>query len=718
MVEEKVILQVEGMTCSNCAQTITHRLEKKGLKDFWVNFEKGEVELEDLHELTVSNIINEINGLGYKATEKATITDSGQSRFSTLEKRFIIAAAFTLPLFLHMLVNWHWLHNGWVQMLLCLPVLYIGLNFFGKSAWGAIKHGQTNMDVLITIGALSAFIYSLSGLLIAKDAADAQQYLFFETAAVIITLVLLGNIIEQRSLKKTSSAVESLLQLQPVRATRILNAMTNEEITENIDVGLLKKNDLLLINSGEKIAADGRIYWGEAIIDESSMTGESIPSDKKVNDNVLAGTVIQSGSIKIIADAVGSNTLLNNIIEIVRKATQNKPAIQKLGDKLSAWFVPVVLVIAVLTFILSHFVFGVDLTASVLRSIAVMLISCPCAMGLATPTAVAVAVGRAAQEGLLIKGGHLLELFSQSKTIVFDKTGTLTEPQLNIKEIKYYKDKDLAKNIIFTLEQYSTHPMAKTLTMAVSTEKPAETMHFSSVSEEKGNGVKATDKDGNNYFIGNYFWAKEITSDDKHQVYVVKNKELMATADFEETIRNDAAETIRYFKSQGYKTVLLSGDRFDKCKHVADVLGMDTMHAEKLPTEKLAIITELKKIGPVIMVGDGINDSPSLATADIGVSFGSATQTAIKTAGIILMNEQKLASLIKVHQLSKATLTTIKQNLFWALIYNVVAIPIASIGLLSPMVSSFSMAFSDVVVIGNSLRLKIKNIFTVQSSAV
>ena len=716
MAEEKMILRVEGMTCSNCAQGISRHLEKKGLKNLWVNFEKGEVEYNATDIVPVSVVIDEINSMGYHAAERIDEGPVSKQRFSSLEVRFIIASVFTTPLLLHMLLNWSWLHNGWIQLLLCLPVLYIGLTFFGKSAWGAIRNGQTNMDVLITIGSVSAFIYSSVGLIVATNGVEIHHYLFFETSAVIITLVLLGNLIEQRSLAKTSSAVTSLLSLQPIKAKRIINALTDQESTEEIEINALKKNDLVLVNTGDKIPADGRIYWGEASIDESSMTGESLPSEKGVNETVLAGTVVTGGSIKVISDEVGSNTVLNNIIELVRKATQNKPAIQRWGDRVSAWFVPAVIVIAITTFMVSYFMFNIDLTDSFLRSIAVLVISCPCAMGLATPTAVAVGVGRAAREGILIKGGHLLELMNESRIIVFDKTGTLTEPVLKIKKINFLAKEELARNIIFSLEQYSTHPAAKALLAEIAIKSELKPIKFLSVNEEKGFGVMAKDQEGNSYFIGNYSWAKEITKDRLHQVYVVKNKELLATVDFEESIRSDAFVTLHYFKQQNFKTILLSGDRFEKCVDVAAKLGIDEVHAEKLPAEKLHIIESLKKQGTVIMVGDGVNDSPSLAAADIGISFGSATQTAIKTADIILINQQQLSSLIKVHQLAKATLITIKQNLFWALIYNVVAIPIAAMGLLSPMIGSLSMAFSDVVVIGNSLRLKIKNIFTAQTT--
>ena len=622
MTDEKVVLQVEGMTCSNCAQGITRHLGKKGLKNLWVSFDKGEVEYNLNGDIPISFVIDEINSMGYHAVEKNEEISQKVKGLSSLEIRFLIAAIFTLPLTLHMLLNWTWLHNGWIQLLLCLPVLYIGLTYFGKSAFGALRNGQTNMDVLITIGAVSAFIYSLVGLIISTNAVEMRHFLFFETSAVIITLVLLGNLIEQKSLKKTSSAVESLLNLQPIIAKRIVNSLTVDEKIEEIEIGTLKKNDLVLVNSGDKIPADGRIYWGNASIDESSMTGESMLSVKGIDDTVLAGTIIIDGSIKVIADEVGNNTVLNNIIELVSKATQNKPAIQRWGDKVSAWFVPVVLLISLFTFLISYFMMAVPLTGSFLRSIAVLVISCPCAMGLATPTAVAVAVGRAAKEGILIKGGHLLELMSESAIIVFDKTGTLTEPILKVKKINYIINEDLARYVIFTLEQYSTHPTAKAMIKEIQNNSAHSSIKFASITEEKGLGVKAKDVEGNNYLVGSYNWACDLTDDRSHQVYVIMNNVLLATIDFEEVIRSDASATLQYFNEQHFKTILLSGDRLEKCNDVAEKLGIQEVYGEKMPAEKLEIIEKLKRHGKVIMVGDGVNDSPALAVADIGVSFG------------------------------------------------------------------------------------------------
>ncbi len=706
----KATLLVEGMTCSNCAQNITRQLQKNGLKNVLVNFEEAEVTYDEIESITQEDVINTISSLGYKASANVKI-DKAKASLTILEKRLIISSVFTLPLLLHMWINWHWLHHPIVQLLLCMPVVIIGCMHFGRSAWGSIKHRMPNMDVLITVGASSAFIYSLIAIFLFWGEKKVNDYLFFETAATIITLVLLGNLIEQRSLRRTTTALDALIRLQPQTAKRIIDALTDNERSEEVLSKNLKLHDLVLINTGERIPVDGRIYWGSATIDESAMTGESVPSDKSENDTVLAGTIISKGSIKVISDKVGNDTVLNHIIEQVKQATMHKPNIQRLGDVVSAWFVPVVIVFSISTFLISYFVADVTLQQSFLSSIAVLVISCPCAMGLATPTAVAVGIGRAARDGILIKGGDTLEKFANIKTMVLDKTGTLTNGKFSITNINYlHQDKELIHYLIAQLEQHSTHPIGKALVEQIKPKEGAVKINFKFIEEEKGFGVKAGDLEGNIYSIGSFATVKDFTTDDTHQVYLNKNKELLATIDLSDTLREDAIATIEYFRSQNVKLVLLSGDNANNCERIARQLNITTVYFGHLPHEKTTIISKLKIEGLLAMAGDGINDAPSLTLADVGVTFRAATQIAIQSADIVLMNESDLFSICGAHQLAKATLKTIKQNLFWALIYNIVAIPIAAFGLLSPMIGSLSMAFSDVVVIGNSLRLRIRRI--------
>jgi len=519
--------------------------------------------------------------------------------------------------------------------------------------------------------------------------------------------VLLGNLIESRSLKKTNSSIVELLSLQPQRARKIVNAFSENETLEDITVTQLKIQDLIHINEGDLVPADGVIYWGNAFIDESMITGESIPAQKTENNKVIAGTLVLSGSIKVLVEQVGHQTILSNMIELIKKSTQIKPKIQLWGDKVSEVFVPIVLVISIATFFISHFIFDIPSRIAIMNSIAVLVISCPCAMGLATPTAVSVGVGKAAKEGILIKSGEVIERLQQIDTIIFDKTGTLTKGDFKIEKITYLADELLVNYILSELEKYSSHPLATTITKHVKyTGLPL--VKFKQIEEIKGIGIKAIDNDNNIYQVGSKLILKTEDQSNDSQVYVTKNNELLASVNFKDTIRENAKDVIDYFKQNGIKTVLLSGDLNSKCNNVGQELGIDEIYGEQLPHEKLEMVKNYQETRKVAMVGDGINDAPALALAWVSIAIGSGTQIAMQTSDIILLNTKDFSSIIKSHEISKSIIVTIKQNLFWALIYNVIAIPVASFGLLSPMIGAMSMAFSDVVVIGNSLRLKFK----------
>lgn len=709
---EKIHLTVSGMTCASCAQNISRKLESKGLHDVLVNYNSGEVEFELIEGIQLDQVVSDINGLGYKASVYKELEESIKKKWKwdSSEIRFFISALFTLPLLTHMFFPFHILHQPSFQFILTMPVMIIGLNHFGKSAWGSIKSGHMNMDVLITLGSFSAFIYSLIAWYLYKGANDISNYLFFETAATIITLVLLGNIIEKRSLKKTQSALTHLTKIQPLQAKKIENALTVKESIVELLAHQLKVNDLILVNTGDKIPADGLIYEGKVEIDESMMTGESLPVQKTINDQVLSGTIVLNGFIKVIVQESGSNTILSKMIEVVKTSSLRKPEIQRLGDVVSSWFVPIVILTSIFTFFMSHFYFNLPISESLLRSIAVLVISCPCAMGLATPTAVAVGIGRSARKGVLVKGGDTLEKLSGIKYIVFDKTGTLTQGKVSVKEIIYI-DKDIEKVnfLISILEKYSNHPFAKVLAEKFSDAKYLP-IQFAEINEIAGHGVSAKDKEGNHYKIGSQKFVEAISDHQGHQVYVAINEQVVAAIDFEDPVRDDALSMISYFKERGIKTILLSGDRPEVCKSIGNYLGIDEIYPSQLPHMKVDVIEKFQKLGKTAMVGDGINDAPALAIAAVGIAVNSGTQIAIQTADIILLSKNELDGLAVAYTISKETLKTIKQNLFWALAYNVVAIPLAAFGFLNPMLASLSMAFSDVIVIGNSLRIHFKKL--------
>jgi Cu+-exporting ATPase len=701
---KKITLNVEGMTCANCALGIKKQLEKKGLDNVNVNFSTGEASYVNTSELTLNEIKASINGLGYKVLDNVK---DDEGKLSSIEKKFYFSLIFTVPLFLHMFFSHDFiLNNVWVQLGLCIPVFAMGFFHFGKSALGSLKTGVPNMDVLIVIGITSAFGYSLYGTMAYLGLPEAHNYLFYETAATITTLVLLGNVLEHRSVKQTTTAIKELNQLQKTEAQRIL---PNGEI-ELVDYNDIKENDILQFNTGDKIAVDGEIVWGNAVINEAMITGESTPVSKTIKNKVVGGTILEDGSIKMKAEKVGDETVLSKIIELVKNAQQDQPAIQKLGDKVSAIFVPIVIGIASLTFIITYFILDFELQQAMMQAISVLVISCPCAMGLATPTAVMVGIGRAAKKGILIKGGSTLEQFAKGKNIVFDKTGTLTTGQFVIKSTKLYAlvNEQELKDILFSIEHHSSHPIAKSIADYL---KPdAKHIELVDVKEIKGKGVEAKDEQGNHFQLGSYRLAEHLTDNENHSIYLIKNGELIAGVDIADELKDNVAETITLLNQQGLNTIMLSGDRPEKCNDLANQIGIKTVYSQQLPEQKLEKIDELQKNHPTIMVGDGINDAPALAKASVGVSLSNATQVAVQTAQIVLLNDKDLSQVYEAYLISKHTLKTIKQNLFWAFFYNVVAIPIAAFGFLNPMVAALTMAFSDVIVIGNSIRLKSKTL--------
>ncbi len=695
--EKKIILQVKGMTCANCAMGIKKQLEIKGLANVNVNFSTGEASCNLIDEYTRKKVEKIIKKLGY------SVLLVGEERgLSKAEKYFYLTLLFTPLLFSHMFFSSEsFLQNPILQFFLCLPVYFIGILYFGKSAWSSLKSGIPNMDVLIFIGSSSAFFYSIYGWILFAGTEQAHHYLFFETTATIITLVLLGNVLEHKSVKTTTTAISDLSAIQKVIAKKEINGKIIKLSYDEIRV-----NDILIINSGDKIPTDGIIISGSSYVDESMITGESMPINKNKGNEVIGGTIVIEGSLKIKAIKVGDKTLLSQIIELLRNAQNNKTNIQKIGDQVSAVFVPVVLIISIATFFIGHYLFHIDMQDAFLRSIAVLVISCPCAMGLATPTAVMVGIGRAAKNGILIKGGHTLEKLASIKNIVFDKTGTLTTGKFIVSEfIAIEGEKEEIQNIIYNIEQHSSHPIAKSLCTAF--EEGSSPLKLSNIYEKKGISISA-EINNTKYTIGS---SKIYPSTEQHDLFVLKNETLIATLNISDELKTNTATIISSLHKSNYTTTLLSGDKKEKCTNLATELEIKTTYSEQLPQDKIAKIETLVKNNKTAMVGDGINDAPALAKATIGISLGNATQIAIQSADVILLNNEDLNQLPKTMQIGKHTLLTIKQNLFWAFSYNLVAIPIAIMGLLNPMWAALFMAFSDIIVIGNSIRLRYKNIF-------
>ncbi|MBI5917306.1 MAG: cadmium-translocating P-type ATPase [Bacteroidetes bacterium] len=697
-----VELKVDGMDCASCAANITTFLERKGLKEVHVNFSTGEVRYTgNGDEIPLADVKDGIKKLGYQ------VVGEDREPFWTLSRKLVFCAVFTVPLLLaHLLMmsGLHFLGNPWAQFGLCLPVYAVGFWHFGKTSFGALRNGTTHMDVLIFIGSTAAFVYSTIGLLLHEP-----DYIFFETSATIITLVLLGNWFEKRAVKQTTSAIEDLTKLQVEWARKIMPSGT----VVTIEASEVLPGDWLQVNEGDKIPVDGTVLTGAADVDESMLTGESLPVSKTPNDTVLGGSLIAGGNLTIAATATTRETTLSQMIELVKSAQQKKPDIQRLADRISRVFVPVVLAISALTFVFSAFIFGVPLQKSMMNAIAVLVISCPCAMGLATPTAVMVGVGRLAKNGILVKGAKTLEVFSGIKNFVFDKTGTLTTGDFKLKKITYYvENEQVVQSMLLKMERHSSHPIAKSLVKALSENNQnggsPNAPQLLKIKELKGQGVMAEDAEGNTYRLGSRHFAAPFATGDA-PFYFSKNDTLLATVEIEDDVKPETVAVMDYLRSRGKVPVILSGDREAKTASVAKQLHIEKYYAAQLPAQKLEVIDQLMADAPTAMIGDGINDAPALARSTIGVSLSNASQVAVQSAQIILLNGN-LDRLPRALAISDATLLTIKQNLFWAFAYNIVAIPIAAAGFLNPTWGALFMAFSDVVVIGNSIRLKTRRV--------
>jgi P-type Cu+ transporter len=705
MDERQIELKIEGMDCANCALGITRKLNKGGHQQVQVNFATGEATLELAPETTRQQVVNDITSLGYRVVEPVAANARKPFRLST-EQKFWFCLVFTLPLFFgHMLFGHQALINQpRVQLALCLPVLAVGGFHFARSAWGSVRSGVANMDVLILLGSASAFGYSIFGWFTAASAHEIHNYLFFETTATIITLVLLGNVFEHRAVKRTTTAIDELAALQPSTARRITSHGNHEHI-EEVPASVLRPGDLLQLNTGDAIPADASVTEGNGAANEAMMTGEAIPVSKQPGDSLTAGTILLQGPLRARVERTGKHTLLSKIIDLVKQAQHEKPPVQQLADKISAIFVPAVVLIALITLAVNFWLIDTGLREALLRSIAVLVISCPCAMGLATPTAVMVGAGRAARNGILLRGGRTLETLANVRTIVFDKTGTLTTGVFS--EIHFTAlpghDAEQLQGILLALEQQSAHPLAKSVVSLLNRQGHAQPATLSELHEITGTGIEGRDALGNVWAAGSWRLLPENHHAGQHDIYLLCNGLPVAVADLRDELRPGMKELIDFIHGRGIHTVLLSGDRAEKCHEVATALGIKEVLAAQLPQQKLEHIARFTAQGTTAMVGDGIN-------AHAGIAHGEATPAALQSAQVLLAGTADLRKLRDTLLISHHTLRTIRQNLFWAFFYNVIAIPMAAAGLLSPMVAALSMAFSDVIVIGNSIRLRTKKL--------
>jgi len=673
-----------------------------------------------------------------------TISEEEKS-YSKLQKKFWIATAFTIPIFLiamsemvHDNPIYTWLNQkywNWIQFGLSLPVVFYATWMFFERAWRSIKTWNLNMFTLIGIGAGVAWLFSLFGMLFPDifpqqfKTVSGTVHVYFEAATVILTLVLMGQLLEARAHSQTNNAVKELLKLAPNQAIRVVDG--KEEV---ISIDKINKGDLLRVKPGDKIAVDGSIVEGESTVDESMITGEPIPVNKSVGDKVHSGTINGKQSFLMTAEKVGSETLLSQIIDMVNKASRSKAPIQKLADTISGYFVPIVVLISIATFIVWALVGPEPVYVfALVNAIAVLIIACPCALGLATPMSVMVGVGKGAQSGVLIKNAEALETLNKIDVLIVDKTGTLTEGKPSVEKIgavnELFSEAKVLQFVV-SLNQLSEHPLAEA-TVAYGKKKDVEVLKASQFTSVTGKGVKGI-VDDKNIALGNLKMMEEVKASISNALkeevtlqqkqgktvsYLSVNDTAVGYVVISDAVKETSKKAIAALQERGVEVYMLTGDNHDTAKAVAKQLGITNFKAEMLPQDKLKEVEALQAKGEkVAMAGDGINDAPALAKSDVGIAMGTGTDVAIESAGITLVKGD-LQGIVKAFILSEKVMRNIKQNLFFALIYNTLGIPIAAgvlypiFGLLlSPMIAALAMSFSSVSVIANALRLKNKSI--------
>lgn len=698
----KVNLNVKGMTCNHCASTVDGIIKQEGGTDVRVDYLMGEASFELSNPQKTAEILKRLNAAGYESKTESEENTTPTSGLGDIEKKFLFTLPFSLILISHMFVphNW-WINNIWVQLGLCIPVYAIGLFHFGKSTWEGIKSRAINMDVLILIGSSSAFFYSLYGAFTLGNSPEAHNFLFFETTSTIISLVLLGYVIEHRAVQKTTLVLRELFKSKPEKAKKLVQNGLNQDLVV-VKATDLQPGDIVLVNTGDRLPADGKIIHGDIELDESMLTGESEPDFKKKGADVFSGSILKSGSATIKVEKTGDESTIGQIINLVKTSRADKPAVQKLADRISSVFVPAIIIIALSTFLINWLVADVGVSESVIRSVAVLVIACPCAMGLATPTAVSVGLGLAGKIGIIIKKASSFEELNAVDHFIFDKTGTLTQGDLKLvlKTVNPEYTQEEVWGIIKALEERSTHPIAEAV---LSLTEHLTSAKVDQIEEVPGGGMQGSLNDQKVKFgTGKFTLQRDQDSD----LFLTIDQKLIASFNVSDQLKSDSAKIIKSIQKSGKKVSILSGDNERKTKQVATELGVNNYHAHQLPQQKLDYIGKAKSELKVAMIGDGINDAPSLAAADVGISMGTANALAAESAKIVILGSSmnQLSNLLKI---SERVVTTIKQNLFWAFAYNLVAIPLAAMGYLDPMVAALSMAFSDVIVIGNSLRLRL-----------
>lgn len=710
---------ITGMTCAACSNRIEKVLNKQpAIQNATVNL-STEVATVDYYpgNMDESDIIERIKKLGYDATLKSEEqSDRKENELRDKKYKLILSAVLSLPLLLTMLTHLFGIHlphifmNPWFQFAFAFPVQFIiGWQFY-TGAYKSLRSGSANMDVLVALGTSAAFFYSLYESIKWMRGLTNDPHLYFETSAVLITLILFGKYLEARAKSQTTNALSSLLNLQ-AKDARVMR--DGKEQLVSIDA--LQVGDHIIVKPGEKVPVDGVIIKGNSSVDESMLTGESIPVEKHMGDKVIGATMNKNGSFTMEATKVGKDTALQSIVKIVESAQGSKAPIQRMADVISGYFVPIVVGIAILTFIVWMLFVKQGFEASLVAAISVLVIACPCALGLATPTSIMVGTGRAAEHGILFKGGEHLERTHEIDTIVLDKTGTITKGE---PEVTDFTGDDRALQYLASSEQSSEHPLASAIVkyaeaQAVSLE---EVSHFEAV---PGHGIR-TQIDNEDIYVGNRKLMQQYnieieTFEPNMQLFEAQGKTAMMIAyegkvqgivAVQDTVKPSAKDAIDELKALGIEVIMLTGDNTRTAQAIASEVGIAEVIAEVLPEDKAEKVKALQAQGrKVAMVGDGVNDAPALALSDIGIAIGTGTEVAIEAADVTILGGE-LTLIPEAIKLSHATIRNVKQNLGFAFGYNVIGIPFAALGLLAPWIAGLAMALSSVSVVSNALRLK------------